>query len=62
VLVPPLQCAPQQQARQARYVLQELLPLLTEMLQQQEAEVGAANMLTAGQTHGWTSTTNLQSF
>lgn len=38
-LVPPLQPEPLQQARQAQYVLRELLPHLASMVQQQEAEV-----------------------
>jgi hypothetical protein len=38
-LVPPLQFEAQEVARQAGYVLREVVPLLTELLQQQQAEV-----------------------
>jgi hypothetical protein len=38
-LVPPLQFGAQQLARQAGYVLREVVPLLTGLLQQQQAEV-----------------------
>lgn len=38
-LVPPLQFEAQQLARQASYVLREVVPLLTGLLQQQQAEV-----------------------
>lgn len=38
-LVPPLQYSQQQQQRQARYVLREVLPHLSELLQQQQTEV-----------------------
>jgi len=38
-LVPPLQYSQHQQQRQARYVLREGLPHLSELLQQQQTEV-----------------------
>jgi hypothetical protein len=38
-LVPPLCFGEQQQARQARYVLQQLLPHLSSLIHKQQAEV-----------------------